>query len=293
MAVFENERRRLSAIAYRMLASVGEAEDVLQDAFLRWSAVDRASVLSPAAWLTKVVVNLCINVLTSARVRHEAYVGIWLPEPVSTGWAAPGHGGNLAGPFETVAQRDSISLGMLLLFERLTPPERAVFILHEAFAFPIVQIADILDIPPANGRQLLHRAKSRVGAEPRRAIEQGADARHVVELFLNAAAGGDLDGLVDVLAADVVSWADGGGRVSAARHPILGSDRVSRYLIGLFRRPETEGATARVADVNGVPAVVLTAPSGLPIGVGIPEIAGGLVATLRLILNPDKLHYIT
>ncbi|MFC7330895.1 RNA polymerase sigma-70 factor [Marinactinospora rubrisoli] len=281
---FETHRPRLFSLAYRMLGSAGEAEDAVQDAYLRWSAADRSVIETPVAWLTKVVTNLCVNRLTSARVRRERYAGPWLPEPVLTDGAAP------LGPMETAEQRESVSLALLTLMERLTPAERAVFVLREAFGYGHRETAGILGVSEDGSRQLHRRARQRLAEDRRRFDPSRERWAEVVERFLAAAQGGDLRGLEELLAEDVVAWSDGGGKVSAARRPVVGRDRVVRYFGGWMRfvTPEYE---LRVVEVNGMPAL-LALRAGAPVGVLVCEVAGGGVAAVRTVANPDKLGYL-
>ncbi|MFB9893232.1 RNA polymerase sigma-70 factor [Planobispora takensis] len=274
---FEAHRPRMFGLAYRMLGSAVEAEDVVQDAYLRWSGIEPGSVASPGAWLAKVVTNLCLNRLTAARATRESYVGPWLPEPVPT---------DVLGPLETAEQRDSVSMAFLVLLERLTPAERAVFVLREAFSYGYREIAEVLDLTEAGCRQLHRRARQRVGERPR-FDAPGEQRRRIVERFLKAAENGDLPGLEQVLAADVVSWSDGGGRVSAALRPVTGRDRVVRYLVGLTVKYGA-GAEAHYAEVNGQDGIVL-AKDGQVVMVSVVEIADGEVVGLRGVLNPGKL----
>ncbi|CAL9564606.1 ECF RNA polymerase sigma factor SigJ [Actinosynnema sp. ALI-1.44] len=275
---FEEHRPRLFGLAYRLLGSAHEAEDVLQDAYLRWSRAD--GVRDASAWLTRVVTNLCLNHLTSARVRRERYVGPWLPEPVPTAEL---------GPLDTVEQRESVSFAVLVLLERLTPAERAVVVLHHAFGYGHREVADVTGLSEANCRQLLRRARRHLGAAPRFDYDPAAGTR-LVERFLAAARDGDLAGLERLLAADVTAWADGGGRVSAALRPVVGRDRVVRYLAGALSRFGTAVALG-IAEVNGVPAVLATAGDRL-VGVVVPEFAGDRVGAVRIVANPDKLAFL-
>ena len=277
---FEANRRRLFGLAYRLLGEAAEAEDVVQDAYLRWAA--SAEVAAPEAWLTKVVTNLCLNRLTSARVRRASYVGPWLPEPVFTG------GGEL-GPLETVEQRDSVALGMLVLLERLTPPERAVFVLREAFDYSHAEIAEVLDLTEEHSRQLYRRARRHVGEERRRFEVDAAQRARMVQRFLAAAVRGDLEGLERLLSEDVEAWADGGG-VGAARRPILGRDRVARYFAGLGRRPELDDIEVAFEEINGEPAATFRVHGQLLALVSI-ECEGGQVTAVRILVNPGKLAF--
>jgi RNA polymerase sigma-70 factor (ECF subfamily) len=280
--VFERERGRLFGLAYRMVGSATEAEDVVQDAFLRWHGADRAVIEVPGAWLTRVVVNLCLTRLSSARVKRESYVGTWLPEPVLTG-------DGVLGPLETVEQRDAVSLSVLILLERLTPLERAVFVLREAFGHAHGEIAGILDIDERHSRQLHSRARKHVAAERTRFAADEAQRKRIVASFLAAMLDGDVAGLERLLAEDVVSWADGGG-ARAARRPIVGKAKVVRYLLGMHKRPEMAVAKVEIAEVNGEPAGVVRL-DGVLAAVLAPELDGERICGLRLIVSPAKLAF--
>ena len=280
---FERQRPRLFGLAYRLLGSAQEAEDVVQDAFIRWHGVDRDTIVVPSAWLAKVVTNLCLNRLTAARAQREHYVGPWLPEPVLTE-------DETVGPLATVEQRESVSLAMLVLLERLTPAERAVFVLREAFVYSHREIAEIMDLSEANCRQLHHRARRHVEAARSRFAPDPRQQRALVERFLAAVREGDLDGLAEMLAADVVSWADGGGQVGAARRPVLGRDKVCRYLIGGIGKV-SPGLQVLLVEINGEPAL-LGLVSGVPIGVVVPEVTDRTISALRIMVNPEKLRFL-
>ncbi|OUC96788.1 RNA polymerase subunit sigma-24 [Streptosporangium minutum] len=280
MEKFEAHRQRMFGLAYRMLGSAAEAEDVVQDAYLRWQGMEREGIGSPGPWLAKVVTNLCLNRLTSARATRERYVGFWLPDPVAT---------EALGPLETAEQRDSISMAFLVLLERLTPAERAVFVLREAFSYGYREIAGVLDLSEANCRQLHLRARRRVGERPR-FDAPGEHRRAIVNRFLAAASGGDLAGLEQVLAADVVAWSDGGGKVTAARRPVTGRDRVVRYVAGVMARFGMVGVEFAHAEVNGQDAFLGRGGDEL-VTVLVVEVADDRVIGLRAVLNPDKLSH--
>ncbi|KAA2255224.1 RNA polymerase sigma-70 factor [Solihabitans fulvus] len=281
---FERHRPRLFALAYRLLGSASEAEDAVQDGFLRWHDADRAAIRTPVAWLTTVVTNLCRNRLASARARREEYVGPWLPEPVLTEDAA-------LGPLETAEQRESVSLALLLLLERLTPAERAVFVLREAFGYGHAEIAALLDLTEANSQQLHHRARQRVASDRRRFAATREHGRRVAERFLAAARAGDLAALEQLLAEDVVATADGGGKATAARRPITGRQIVARYLSGLAAKP-LPGVEIGFAEVNGQPAVVGTL-AGVLLGAMALDVAeNGRIVAVHIVANPDKLAYL-
>lgn len=279
--MFEANRRRLFAIAYRMLGSASEAEDVVQEVFLRWAQIDRSAVQKPAAWLAKVLTNRCLNVLDSARARRESSAGVWLPEPVED---------SVIGPYENAAQRESVGMGLLLAMERLSPAERAVLILHEAFGYQLVELAEMLDRTPAACRQLLHRARQHIQQGRSRFDIDTEHSRQLVELFLDAAFTGDLDSLTELLARDVISRADGGGRVAAARYPIRGRDRVARYLRGLVNHPQAAGVTPTVRDVNGSPALLFTRDART-VGALLLESREGAITDIYLTVNPEKLVF--
>jgi RNA polymerase sigma-70 factor (ECF subfamily) len=269
-------------LAYRMLGSAQEAEDVVQDAFLRWNGAAHDAIGVPSAWLAKVVTNLCLNRLTSARVQREQYIGTWLPEPVLTS-------GGALGPMETAEQRESVSLAFLVLLERLTPTERAVFVLREAFGYSHREIAEIAGLTEANSRQLHRRARQQLNESPKRSSLDRGHWRDLVERFLAAARAGDLRGLEQLLAADVTSWADGGGKSPAARRPVVGRMRVARYLTGAMGKLPA-GVQVAVAEVNGEPAV-LGWLGGRVFGAGVLEIRDGQISALRIIANPSKLGF--
>jgi RNA polymerase sigma-70 factor (TIGR02957 family) len=278
---FQQHRGRLFGIAYRMLGTVTDAEDVLQDAWLRWQGVDRARVTDPAAFLARTVTNLCLTALTSARARREVYVGPWLPEPVLTA------DGDL-GPLEDAVQRESVSFALLGLLERLSPAERAAYVLREAFAYSAREVAELLGTSEANARQLHARARRHVAGPPSREVDR-ARWQELIGRFLRAARDGDVAGLEALLAADVVSRADGGGIVNAARRPVRGRENVARYVAGLVSR-FGQAAVPAFADVNGEPAVVLTEGGSLR-GVLVVRTDGAVLTALDLVVNPEKLAF--
>lgn len=279
---FVANRGRLFGVAYRMLGSAADAEDLVQDAYLRWMRADHADIDAPAAWLVKTVTNLCLNQLGSARVRREQYVGPWLPEPVCTADGA-------LGPMERAEQRESVSLALLVLLERLTPAERAVFVLREAFGYDHRSIAEILDTTPGNARQLHSRATKRVRqGRPRFDPDRGA-WRDLVERFIAAARDGDVAELERMLANDVVATSDGGGKATAGRRPVLGRERVARLAAGLLRK--AGGVTLEVIEVNGEYALLGRVGDHV-LGVWVVHIAEGEIVALQTVANPDKLGYL-
>ncbi|WP_283136569.1 RNA polymerase sigma-70 factor [Rhizohabitans arisaemae] len=275
---FAEFRPRLFALAYQLLGEVAEAEDAVQDAYLRWHAAEE--IVSPRAWLTKVVTNLCLNRLTSARARRERYVGPWFPEPVVTG--------GTGGPLDAVEQRESVSAGVLLLLERLSPAERAVFVLREAFGYTHREIGELMDVSEAHSRQLHRRARSRIGEDRRRFEVDPKHQRVIVERFLAAVRHGDLQGLHDLLADDVVAWSDGGGKAFAARRPVVGRDRLVRAVFRVVAK--AAGGELGTAEINGAPALVAYR-DGVLWAVVTFEVEGDRITALRTILNPEKLRF--
>ncbi|MFF4042437.1 RNA polymerase sigma-70 factor [Streptomyces sp. NPDC001816] len=280
---FETHRSRLFGLAYRLLGSAQEAEDAVQDAYLRLSGADRAGIEHLGAWLARTVTNLCLNRLTSARARREEYVGQWLPEPVVTS------DGTL-GPLESAEAREQVSMAMLVLLERLTPTERAVYVLREAFGYGHREIADVLDLSEANCRQLYRRAVGRVAApEPR--FDPAPERREeLVTSFLTAAREGDLTGLEKLLAADVTWWSDGGGKVTSALRPIEGREKVARFVAGVSQRFAV-GLEYTAVEVNGAIGVASWVGDTL-FGVVAFELVDGLVAGVWAVMNPDKLEHV-
>jgi RNA polymerase sigma-70 factor (ECF subfamily) len=286
---FERHRPHLLGIAYRLLGSMWDAEDVVADALVRWlriDPVDRARVREPIAFLTTMVSRLALDQLRSARVRREAYVGPWLPEPALTG---------RGGPLDTLERRETLSLATLHLLERLTPPERAVFILREAFDVPYDQLAEILDVTPDGARQLLHRARNRLG-DDRRADRRDAvrfppdpeEHQRLLDRLLRAMGSGDLHGLEDLLAAEAISYSDGGGKGRASRRPIVGAQHIVKFLTGLARRFGM--GEPQIVEANGLPAALLTI--GRQRELLAIDVREGKIQAIYNVINPDKLSYI-
>ncbi|MER7696142.1 RNA polymerase sigma factor SigJ [Streptomyces sp. NPDC096095] len=286
--LFEASMPRLKAIAYRLLGSAGDAEDAVQDTFLRWQAADIERIQVPEAWLTKVLTNLCLNQLTSARARHETYVGQWLPEPLLAG-------DPMLGPADTVEQRESVSYAVLALMERLSPNERAVYVLRAAFGYPHRKIAEILDITEAAGQQIFHRAKKHIAEGRARTEVDEAAARPVVEEFLTAATSGRTEPLVRLLTADAVAIGDGGGKVPARAKAFEGALAVAKFMRGLFTPGKAKLAIAggspeiHITTANGGPALVAVV-DGRVIGITCLEITSDGIAAFRSQVNPDKLE---
>ncbi|MEU3456714.1 RNA polymerase sigma factor SigJ [Micromonospora sp. NPDC006766] len=288
---FEACRPRLAAIAYRLLGSAGEAEDAVQETFLRWQATDVDRIEVPEAWLTKVLTNLCHNQLTSARARRVTYVGQWLPEPLLAG-------DPMLGPADTAEQRESVSYAVLTLLERLTPNERAVYVLREAFDYPHREIAEILDITEAASQQIFHRAKKHVADGKARTETDEATARRIVEEFLAAAASGRTEPLVRLLTEDAIAIGDGGGKVPARAKAFEGAIAVAKFLRGLFKPSEAKramfGGTPELyaGTAGGDPAVVAVV-DGRVVGVICLEVTAEGIAAIRSQVNPDKLDRAT
>ncbi|HEY3681408.1 MAG TPA: RNA polymerase sigma factor SigJ [Streptosporangiaceae bacterium] len=278
---FERHRDLMYAVAYRMLGIAADADDVVQDAWLRWSSADRSGVDEPRAYLVRIATNLAINRLTSARARREAYVGPWLPEPVRTG----------PDVAESAELADSVSFAMLVVLERLTPVERAVFLLREVFGFSHAEIAEVTGRSEAGVRQLAHRARERVREGRPKYSADRAEQRRVTAEFIDACRGGDVDKLMEVLAPDVTMWSDGGGVRRAARNPIRGVEKVVRLATALVSMVWWEGAEPyEFADINGALGVILHEAPGDGGVVLLPEIADGRITALNVVVNPEKLR---
>jgi RNA polymerase sigma-70 factor, ECF subfamily len=237
---FEEHRSLLLGLAYRLLGSMWDAEDVVQDAYLRWTSADRSGIREPRAFLITVVTHLALDQLRSARVTRTAYVGPWLPEPAAT---------DDLGPMDTAELRDTVAFATLHLMERLSPPERAVFVLREAFDLPYDDITRVTGTSAAACRQTYQRARERLTGSNERFHPSRQDHTRLLTGFLEAAQGGDLSALTDLLADDVTSWTDGGGLVRQALRPIAGPRKVAAFWVGLFRRYETSPGC--LVDVNG------------------------------------------
>lgn len=274
--VFEQERARLVRLAYRMLGSVGEAEDVVQDAWLRWRQVDHAGVASAGAFLSRTVTRLCLDVMKSARVRREIYFGTWLPEPVAM------------APDE--APGDDLTLTLMLALERLSPLERAAFLLHDVFAVPLGEVATTLQREPPAVRQLAARARKHVqSARPRFPVEREEGAR-IAKAFFEASATGDVAALRGMLADSVVVHSDGGGKVLAFPRPIIGIDKVTRMFEGIARKAWIQDAE-KLQDlwIDGLPGYFSLEPGGMLQTVAL-DIQNGLIVGIYFTRNPDKLQ---
>ena len=280
---FERHRSLLFSIAYRMLGSVAEAEDVVQEAYLRWREVPETEVRSPRSYLSAVVTRLSINRLRSARAQREQYVGPWLPEPLLWDRAEEIATGS-AGLDE------SLSIAFLVLLESLNPVERAVFLLREVFDYDYEEISRIVNKSEANCRQIAHRARQSVAARRPRFEHSREQEERLIRQFLEACTSGDMEGLLGLLSEDVTLWSDGGGKVAAAPYPIHGPERVARFLLGVLRTVPP-GFYARPAWVNGGSGAVGYV-NGHPTGVVALDYAGGRLRGVHIVVNPDKLRAI-
>jgi len=285
--VFTSERPRLFAIAYRMLGSASDAEDVLQDAWLRYRGADQADIRSPNAFAMTIVTRLCLDRLKSARASRETYIGPWLPEPVLTG--------DDSRPDLRVQRSETVTLAFLVLLEALSPEERAVFLLKDVFEYEHAEIAGMLGMSPENSRQLLRRAKRRLVEQRPRLTGTAESRRAVAEQFAHAFASGDSDALTALLAKDVGVWSDGGGKATAARRPLAGRELVLSFLIGVRRVAETAGllplASLTIEEVNAEPAVVLRVRQQLE-SIFVVSVEGDTITGIRVVRNPDKLAHI-
>ncbi len=278
---FEAYRPLMFSIAYRMLGSVTEAEDIVQETYLRYQATPTGEIVSHKAFLSTIVTRLCLNQLQSARAQREAYIGPWLPEPVLTGVD------ERFAPMQQAELHESLALAFLVLLEQLTPVERAVFLLREVFGYEYAEIAAIVGKAEAACRQLFSRAKRHIAAGRPRFKPSPEAHRQIFTQFLRAVERGDLDGLMQLLSDDVELWVDGGGKArGAATRPLHGRTAVAQFLLARRAAPDPR---AEIADVNGEPALIVYAGGEvhLVLSIGIDQ---GRVCAIRAIRNPDKLH---
>ena len=281
LAAFDRHRRLLFTVAYQMLGSVADAEDAVQDAWLRWSAADRTDVDDPKAYLVRIVSRLALDRLGAAHTRRETYVGPWLPDPLVTD-SAP-------DPGEAAEVAEQVSLALLVVLETLSPLERAVFVLREVFGLPVGEVATAVDRSGAAVRQLAHRARERVEARRPRFDPDRGMQKEVTERFLAAVAGGDLEALMAVLSPGVVLISDGGGVASAARRPIEGADKVARFLLGIaVKGLAIPGLEARPAEVNGSPGLAAWV-DGTPYMALSPVVGDDRIEQVLVVVNPAKL----
>jgi RNA polymerase sigma-70 factor (ECF subfamily) len=286
MDQFEEYRPLLFSIAYRMLGSVTEAEDMVQNAYMRYGQMPPGSIASPKAFLSTVVTRLCLNHLQAARTQRESYLGPWLPEPLLTEDEEDPH-----SPIKQAERLESISMAFLVLLERLTPVERAVFVLREVFDYPYPEIAAIIAKEEATSRQIFHRAKKFIAAQRPRFTPSNKQHQQLLGRFMDAVEEGDLDGLTQLLASDVTMWADGGGKIrGAATRPLHGPQAVARFVIASLRFVQGK-LTAEIMEVNGEPALLLR-EDGRPFVVVSITVGEHHILEIRVISNPEKLRHI-
>ncbi|OXM74874.1 MULTISPECIES: RNA polymerase sigma-70 factor [Amycolatopsis] len=280
---FQQHRKLLFAVAYRILGSAADAEDAVQDAWLKWSAADRSQVADPKAYLARIVSNLALERLRSARHQRETYVGPWLPEPI----LATGDGA------DAVTGAESVSMAMLVVLETLSPLERAVFVLKDVFGFSHAEIAEAVDRTEAAVRQAAHRAREHVRARrPRFPADRGKQ-REVTERFLAAATGGDVNTLMDLLSPDVTLWTDGGGKVRQALRPVAGAETVAAWFAAIgtvtYQGVAPADMVAELTGINGGPGLVFRGPDRVIATVTFDFDADGRITSLHNVANPDKL----
>jgi RNA polymerase sigma-70 factor (ECF subfamily) len=283
-SVFDDHRNLLFSVAYRILGTAADAEDAVQDAWLKWSAADRSQVADPKAYLVRIVTNVAMDRLRSAQARRETYVGPWLPEPILTS----------TDTADEVAAADAVSMGLLVVLETLTPLERAVFVLKEAFGFSYAEIAEAVDRSEATVRQAAHRARGHVQARRPRFHTDRARQREVTERFLAAATGGDINGLMQLLAPDVALWTDGGGKVRQAMRPVTGAERVAAWFAGIGTRPyqgvEPADMAVELVEINGWPGIVFSGAGRVIATLTLDLDEDGSVVAIHNVANPDKLR---
>ncbi|MFE6779587.1 RNA polymerase sigma-70 factor [Streptomyces sp. NPDC057702] len=282
--VFHQYRSLLFSVAYRVLGSAADAEDAVQDAWLKWSAADRSGVAEPKAYLARIVTNVALERLRSSRYRRETYVGPWLPEPILTS----------ADTADVVADADSVSMAMLVVLETLSPLERAVFVLREVFDFSHGEIAEVVERSEVAVRQAAHRAREHVRARrPRFSAEPGRQ-RAVTERFFAAATGGDVNALLELLSPDVTLWTDGGGKVRQARRPVVGAMAVATWFAAVsataYEGVEPADMRAELVEINGGPGVVFSGVGRVIATVTFDVDATGRIVTIHNVANPDKLR---
>ncbi|MER7486612.1 RNA polymerase sigma-70 factor [Streptomyces sp. NPDC126497] len=280
---FHEHRKLLFSVAYRLLGTAADAEDVVQDAWIKWSAADRSQVVDPRAYLTRIVSNLALERLRSARHKRETYMGPWLPEPILTGGDAA----------EAVADAESVSMALLVVLETLSPLERAVFVLKEVFDFSHAEIAEAVERSEAAVRQAAHRAREHVRARRPRFAADRSRRREATERFLAAAAGGDVNALMELLSPDVALWTDGGGKVRQALRPVVGAATVAAWFAAIgtvtYQGVEPADMKAEIVGINGGPGVVFSGPGRVIATVTFDFDAEGRITAIHNVANPDKL----
>ncbi|GAA4572282.1 RNA polymerase sigma-70 factor [Planotetraspora kaengkrachanensis] len=281
--VFDRHRNLLFSVAYRILGTVADAEDVVQDAWIKWSAADRSQVADPKAYLARIASNLALERLRSARYQRETYVGPWLPEPILTS-------GDTA---EAVTGADSVSTAMLVVLETLSPLERAVFVLKEVFDFSHAEIAEAVERSEVAVRQAAHRAREHVRARRPRFTADRSRQREVTERFLAAATGGDINALMELVSPEVTLWTDGGGKVRQALKPVVGARVVAAWFAAIgtvtYQGVEPADMNARLVEINGGPGMVFSGPDRVIAAVTFDFDADGRITAIHNIANPDKL----
>jgi RNA polymerase sigma-70 factor (ECF subfamily) len=284
--VFNQHRNLLFSVAYRVLGTVADAEDAVQDAWIKWSAADRSQVADPKAYLARIVSNLALQRLRSAQHQRETYVGPWLPEPILTG-------GDTA---DDIANAESVSMAMLVVLESLSPLERAVFVLKEVFDFSHAEIAEAVERSEAAVRQAAHRAREHVRTRRPRFTADRSRQRDVTELFFAAATGGDINSLMELLSPDVTLWTDGGGKVRQALRPVVGAETVAAWFAAIgkvaYQGIEPADMNAELVEINGGPGVVFSGLGRVIATVTFDFDADGRITTIHNVANPDKLQAI-
>ena len=276
-------RRLLFGIAYRMLGSVADAEDIVQETWLRWQRQNAATIRSPKAWLVSTTARLCIDQLRSAKRTREEYYGVWLPEPIVETRSPSSD--------ERAALADSLATAFMLMLETLSPVERAVFLLHEVFAYSHAEIAPIVGKTEANCRQIARRAGQRLKARPKVVQPPTVQARRVVEQFVKATLTGEMNSLLALLETDATLYSDGGGRVAAAAKPIKGAERIGRFFLGIRKRIPAK-IELRFANINGQPGVLMLSEGTIFNAVSF-ELDGGRVRGIYIVRNPEKLAHLS
>jgi RNA polymerase sigma-70 factor (TIGR02957 family) len=278
--IFEEYRNLLFSVAYRVLGSAADAEDAVQDAWVKWSSADRSQVADPKAYLVRIVTNVAMDRLRSASRQRETYVGPWLPEPILTDTAGP--------------DSDSVSMALLVVLESLTPLERAVFVLKEAFGFTHGEIAEAVERSEETVRQAAHRARSHVQARRPKFHAGHVRQREVTERFFTAAGGGDINTLMEMLAPDVTLWTDGGGKVRQAMRPVIGAEKVATWFAGISARPYQgvlpADMTVEVVELNGAPGIVFSDGDRVIATLTLDLDEHGQIAAIHNVANPDKLQ---
>ncbi|WP_449407363.1 RNA polymerase sigma-70 factor [Microbacterium maritypicum] len=280
LTTFDAHRRRLFGVAYRMLSTVADAEDIVQETWIRWQNTDRSKVQEPIAFLTTIVTRLSINVLQSSRVRRETYIGPWLPEPVNTE----------DDPSLGAERAEALQFAILLTLEKLTPTERAAYILREAFDYPYPRIAEVISCSPASARQLVSRARAHLASAKHATVDPGAQ-RRLLDAFLTAAQKGDVRELESLFAADVVSYTDGNGVKQAARIPVSGRERVAKF-VSAFASHFWTNKSIDWVEVNGQPAATLTEDGQVTTVVTVTPSSDGILQLLW-VMSPQKLRHAT